>query len=73
MSATAECQHRKRNFAGMKFSRRKKAAACFVFLQLLEEVTENESNESAGGGKQLTEELSSTIMKNLNTLKVNDS
>ena len=35
------CQRRKQNFAGMNFSRRKKAAACFVFLQLLEKVTEN--------------------------------
>ena len=75
-------------------------AACFVFLQLLEALTENESKESwwerrrtrelirrrEESGNQLTEKLSSsiihvvkrerlssTIMGNLNALKVNGS
>ena len=78
-------------------------AACFVFLPLLEKLTENESRavveEGTGKGKGVNkkerrerkttdqklsstarimcmvkqEKLSSTIMKNLNRLKVNDS
>ena len=43
--APTECKHRKQNIAWMNFSRRKWAAAYFVFLHLLEELTENESGE----------------------------
>ena len=42
-----------------KVSRQKRAAACFIFLQLLEELTENEPRER-WWRKQLTEEVSWT-------------